>query len=279
MQYARTIRAASGQDAHAWAEALAAGVWQGQGAMLKQEGERLVVAAMVLGQRVVIKQWPRRSFKRRLQGLLGRTPALRHWRGAALLAEAGVASATPLAVVRGEGYEWLVMEAVAGESLLECLADESLGVRERHAIARSAGRLVAGLTTRGVFNRDMKPSNILITGIGDREADLVVIDCGGVRRQRRSRGRYRMLASLLIEPVGVGVSLPSTLIMRGLTAYCDAWLESILGRAVDRRRPQDRRVRAHVRLATMNRVALAFANHGDLRPLINPLMDMARAAS
>ncbi len=276
MQHARTIRAAPGQDVAAWAEALVGGVWQGQGVMLKDDGERLVVAATVLGQRVVIKQWPYRSIKRRVQAMFGRTPALRHWHGARLLAEAGVASAPTLAVVRGEGHEWLVMEAIAGDSLLECLADESLGVRERHALARSVGRLVAGLTTRQVFNRDMKPSNILVTRIGDREADLVVIDCGGVRRQRGARGRYRMLASLLIEPVGVGLSPPSTLIMRGLTAFCDAWLESILGRAVDRRRAQDRRVRAHIRLATMNRVALAFANHGDLRPLINPLLEMAR---
>lgn len=271
MERVRVIRLAEGEDGMSWAGQVSAGLWRTQGEILKEDGSRLVARAMILGRDVVIKQWPFGSMKRRAQALCGRTPALRHWSGAQLLAETGVETAPLIALIRGEAHEWLVMEAVEGPSVLECMADESLTNRERHALARSLGRLVATLVLRNIFNRDMKPSNLLVTEMGEDEVRLVVIDCGGVRRQRGGRGRYRMLASLAIEPVGVGLQLESTHIMRCVTAFCDAWLGGVLGREVDRRSQRDRRVRKHVLRATMERVALTFVHHGDLRPLVNPL--------
>lgn len=279
MMDARAVRVAAGQDGPAWASAVSDGLWLSRAQVLKDDDGRLVARASLLGREVVVKQWPYGSTGRRIQAMLHQTPGERHWRGADLLQQVGVATAEVLCIARDPSHEWLVMEAVDGPSVLECAADEDLAIRDAHAIARALGRLVASLTLGRIFNRDLKASNVLVLGVEDREAVLVVIDCGGVRKQRRAQGRYRMLASLVMEMVGVGLSPRATLIMRVLATFCDAWLEGVLGRPVDRRNPQDRRVRAHVRRATMERVAWAFVTHGDLRPKINPLETAAQSGT
>lgn len=102
-----------------------------------------------------------------------------------------------------------------------------------------------------VFNRDQKPSNIIVSTPGA----LVVVDTVGVRAlaaMPRERAVARMVASALIEPAGCGVRLPKTFaanILAGLAPSFDPV--------------------ALARVAAV--VSSILREHGDPTPRINPL--------
>ncbi|MBC7835743.1 MAG: hypothetical protein H7Y88_11685 [Phycisphaerales bacterium] len=238
----KLIRIASGESRDEWAKFTGAiGPGPTPELMLaKQEAGDWVALGTAGGARVVIKH-------RRLHGLfdvartwfgLGRLA--RQWRGAATLTRLGLVTPRPLALGVSRTAEVLVMEHAGGESLLKLMAGQTTrphAVRDEHRIAERLGEAIARLTALGWFNRDFKPSNILIA---DPIEDPVVvqIDTVGIRRTQSRTGLYRprggrrgaprrMLASLYMEPLGCGFPPRRALLMRGLTAYTNSALVGI----------------------------------------------------
>lgn len=256
----KVIKAALQADGNAWASALAGGLWRQKARILKRDGAFIVYRARLLERDVVIKLWPMTP-KARLQALFANTRSLRHWRGAARLRKCGIPTAWTWAALRGtldgRPAECLVMEALRGRTALQHLADNNLTIREQHAVAEAIGRQIAQLAAAMLFNRDHKPSNLIVTDTAPGSAAVAVIDCVDIRR-----GQFRpdrMMAMLLIEALGVGLRPRLAIRMRIAHACTRAVPENFEGGPRqwlrDAWHRTDRLVRAH----------------GDPTPRINPL--------
>lgn len=140
----------------------------------------------------------------------------RHWRGATWLEQHSIPTPTCLALFVGchgaDTVQTLVMTCLDGRTLLEHLRDDDDNVRTQHDIARDAADLCMTLLKAGRFNRDHKPSNLLRT----LDGRIHVLDCVAIRPcpVNADDARVRMLASLFIEPHGIGVAPRMTLCMR-----------------------------------------------------------------
>jgi hypothetical protein len=261
----RTVRG----DA-AWAGAIAdARAWS----VLKEDGGSSVLVGEARGRRVVVKCHAPSGIAGRAKAAAGVSRLRRQWRGALWLRGRGFGTAAPLALLRGRGasgvVECLVMEAVEGPTVLEVLArlggrragsgrDDGASppwVRGQHALARALGEQVARLCRSGRYNRDHKASNLIVTRLDRRCAEIAIIDSVAIRRRTALSGDVaaRMLASLVIEPTGVGCPPRRALLMRGARACADALAD---GRSA---RELWRRAEAIVR------------RHGDPRPRVDPL--------
>lgn len=213
---------------------------------------------------VVIKVDPLDTPKKKLQALVRRTKAFRQWRGAALLERAGVRTAQPLAVLRGRSAlgpcEMLVLASLPGRTLLEWAASPDLGVRDQHALAAEVGAWTRSLWQRDLFNRDHKPSNIVVYDLGEGRLACSLVDTVDVRRVAplplpwlgTETALEAMLAKLWIECAGCGLAP-----RRALTAR--VCLAAAHGGSKTARKQLWRDVYAIVR------------SHGDPRPKDDPL--------
>ncbi len=209
----------AGYSPDQWARALAGVDWSKAELLSDKPGSSVWRATLVVQKRpmaVVIKCEPIEGLKRRLQVLLGRSHAHRHWRGAELLKGHGFRTADPKAIVYGRRdgrtIECLLMEALDGKTVLEHLAAGDLGVRGEHAAARAVGDLTRRLWQAGIYNRDHKGSNLMVVG-GD-PACIAVLDAVGLREADileraldgdRESVLEKMSAKILIEASGCGV--------------------------------------------------------------------------
>jgi tRNA A-37 threonylcarbamoyl transferase component Bud32 len=218
--------------------------------------------ARLLGRDVAVKRWELRGLAR-WKALVHAWRGDRHWRGAAWLMKHDIPTARPLVLAMDQESQYLVMEWIAGRSILECLDRRDLPARREHAMARSVGDLTMQLYRAGRFNRDHKPSNLIATGTSEREA-IAIIDCVGLRRfwLDDDDKLERMLASLYVEPLGCGCPPRRTLVLRAIRAtgirYSDGPSDAAANRRFSIRRAWDTAARI-VRW------------HGDSRPRINPL--------
>jgi hypothetical protein len=258
-----------GAQRQQWERQASSADFHTQARILKSEDGRLVLRGTMLGREVVVKHWPIDHTAQRLKAWIGASQAQRHWRAARRLAAAGIPTARPLAVLRGGthkgggGFERLIMEALPGRTLLDCAADATVPTRTQHRLAWAAGQLVRQLATAGFFNRDCKPSNIMVVDLERKSPievqpeQLSLIDCVGVRCTLLRAGKLeRMLASLLIEPLGCAIPPRRALMMRCLLA------------ATAGNRPAARQLWPAIRAIILT--------HGDPRPRISPLRQAAR---
>ncbi len=266
------IRARRGEDSARWAAALADAGWAVSSTVLKHEGHAWVRAAHLRDRDVVIKCREVAGPWERFKAAIGRGKFDRHWRGAARLAARSIPTADVLvlagAAVDGRAAQLLVMLRVAGESLLQLMADvhgrgpAAPGIREQHAIARAVGEQIAQMDD--VFNRDHKPSNLIVSRSPGAAPRLALIDCEGVRRAAMPAAA-RMFASLLIEPTGCGVRPRQSLQVRALRAWLDACVR------LDSSPPPSRADRrAALRTAAAD-IARIVAHHGNPVPRVDPL--------
>ncbi len=276
----RVERVAPDQDARVWRDALR-GFDPSGAKVLKGDRGVAVYRASMAGLDVVIKAWELGPGLPRIKQLLHASRAWRHWRGAARLQHASIPTARGLALLseRARGglvVEWLAMEALPGRTLLEVLAaihadPGAVTVKRQHALARVLGRQLADLERAGLFNRDHKPSNLIVAWSEEHPADgthraadeprVSMIDCVAIQGLGRHSWRRvrRMLASLLIEPTGCGLAIRRGLRLRVLASFLDAQAPL----------PRDLRRRA-IRAGWTSVEALIHA-HGDPTPRVNPL--------
>lgn len=225
----------------------------------------VVRAPIMLGdtpQDVVLKTeplrlgWGLRGLWHRVRLVLGVTRLDRHWKSAAKLQASGAfPTARCLALFRWheadrQQYLTLVMEALPGRSLLEWMdQSSSLSVRTQHALARAVGVQTRSMLERGLFNRDHKPSNLIVTALDP--PSLALIDVVGVGAAgARAIEPVGPLASLMLEPMGCGVLPRRSLLMRTLKSF-----------------EPDPTARRRL----LKRVASAVKAHGDPTPKDNPL--------
>jgi tRNA A-37 threonylcarbamoyl transferase component Bud32 len=184
---------------------------------LKDHPGGTVWAVNLQGRACVCKCIPLEGPRRFLQSALNTTPLARHARNAARLRRAGIDAAEPLALIRGRSenrrVECLVMEHVPGPTVLDALADPGLSPRALHRIAEAVGTLPVRLARIGLFNRDPKPSNLIVRHADQRHAALAVIDCADLRSADRA-AVWRTLASAWIEPAGCALRPRLALAMR-----------------------------------------------------------------
>lgn len=212
---------------------------------------------------IVVKTITLTRPKDRLNALLGRTQLQRQVRGARLLHSIGVATAEPLLLIRGGGRETLVLRASPGRSLLQLMDDVhrrragAPGLAAQRAVASAIGAQLQRFAGATLFNRDHKPSNLIVDLAGEAPT-IAVIDTVAIRPDRLSVGGLRMLVSLMLEPLGCACPPSRTMRMRVLLAA-----------TTDENRPDGAPLVA--RKAAWRAVEQAIEEHGDPTPKVNPL--------
>ncbi len=249
-----------------WAERLSGGAWARTARVLKEHEGSRVFEADAVGACVIVKAWPVEGVRRRLQLLTATTRGHRHWQGAERLARAGVATARPLwlatARIDSRPVVVLAMERLQGKTLLAHLTDGTMSEREAESLAGAVGEQVGAIVRSGLFNRDHKPSNLIVTGAVGSRPSVAVVDCVAVRRSRGRRlgPMARMIASLLIEPAGVGSPIP----MRTVQVVFESAVASAFPLASDD-------LRRRLTWVVVRLVGKRVAEHGDPTPLHDPL--------
>lgn len=255
-------RVGPGEDAARWAVALADAAWHATATLLKSDTDAWVRRAIINGRDAVIKCRAISRADDRLKLLLGAARGDRQWRGATWLASHGFATAQPFtlatAEVDGMLTELLVAEYINARSVLEHLASSDLTVREQHEVCRALARLLAGMIKQGRYNRDGKPSNLLVVR-SSGAIDVATIDTVAIRQSPSAHSKLiDMLASLMIEPIGVGAAPRLALRARVVKEVVE-----LLNRDPSRRHVE--------RLELWWHVSERVAHHGDPRPRVNPL--------
>ncbi len=223
-----------GEDPDAWSRALADPAWLGSSRVLKDEpGSSWVRRATLNGREVVVKCRCLHTLSRRIKAALGFGHGDKHWRGAALLASKKILTAKPVVLFRARlddrPVEVLVLEHLAGPTLLRVMDDAARGrgpsVRAQHAIADAAGATIPALLNARLWNRDHKPSNLIVLDAESASPRIAIIDCVGIRRYGwmgvdEFQGE-EMAAALVIEPTGCGCPPRRALWMRAVRAVLD----------------------------------------------------------
>ncbi len=206
-------------DALALAREISSGDWLGGAVLLKEDDRTSVFSGECSLGPVVVKTMRVDRLKDSASKAIGITRLMRQWKGWERLVGAGVDSPDCFVLFREASVESLVMRRAAGETLFEYIARQDTGITERIHVARLVGEMLGTLNAAGLFNRDGKPSNLIVSPGRDR---LWVIDSVGVMGSRRGHGMARMCANLIIEPTGLGNPVRTTDCMRVLRMLCGA---------------------------------------------------------
>jgi tRNA A-37 threonylcarbamoyl transferase component Bud32 len=238
----RTVRPIGGPAAHGWAvkdlpaELVEVLVHEPAACLMVAGAKRVKdggASTVVVAPPVVIKRFNRRSWLDGVKNLVRRSPALRSWLAGHALADAGLPTPRPLALVQGrrgplesEGY--LLTEYLPDTLDLREFADGLVGLpadKRRSAVRErltSVARVVRQFHERHFAHRDLKAGNLL-TPADPRDHRVWFIDLVGVYRRRRAsraarvRDLGRLAASFLSHP---GLTRGDRL--RFLLAYLDA---------------------------------------------------------
>lgn len=162
---------------------------------------------------VVVKLEPLLRMRPRVQSLLRQTKHHRQWRGHDTLARHDLPSAQPLALLKGSmdlgssaiPVEMLVLQLVPGKTLLQLVAQQDSG-RLTPSLAEQLAAHIRRFSQAGLWNRDPKPSNLIVGPTGE----LVWLDTVGVGYRRvPDHGFCRhVVKMLLVESRGVGHPCP-----------------------------------------------------------------------
>jgi hypothetical protein len=149
--------------------------------------------------------------------------AIRQAIGAARLVRIGVPTSEPIALLdvnttAGDRQRWLVLRAIPGESLAHVIAQGGMSFDAESALARRAGALVRTLGDAGLFNRDHKASNLIVSASGE----LGIVDTVAIRRRRPGGpSRRRMLLAMCKELSGIGAMPRRAALLRCLRSASD----------------------------------------------------------
>ncbi|MEZ6242684.1 MAG: lipopolysaccharide kinase InaA family protein [Phycisphaerales bacterium] len=204
----------AGYSPDQWARALEGVDWSKAELLSDKPGSSVWRATLVVQKRpqaLVIKCEPIDTLKRRVQVLLAKTHAHRHWRGAELLTRHGFRTAEPKAIVYGrrdgQTIECLVMEALEGKTVLAWMSEAS-EFKQKAELCCAIGSYLSTMWRQGLTNRDGKPSNLMV--IDGDELRIALVDLVGVRRRAwiEEHDWHRACRDLMLEPFGCGV-IPS----------------------------------------------------------------------
>ncbi len=262
MEHLHPERIAPHQQAVLWSSTLGSD-WRAGAAVLKQGQGSCVYHTKLNDQEVVIKTMVLKSIKHRVQSMLGATRGARHWLGAKWLSEHDIPTARPIALFHAmennKLIEVLVLEYLAGRTLLKLMSDMEGARGGQVRVAQLVGGQIAELVRLGRYNRDHKPSNLIVLDEGAESERIAVIDCVALRKVGDKVAQAgHMLASLYIEPTGCGVVLPIGLQLRAVRACA---------RAFEPERVKARQLARELFQVAQSRVL----SHGDPTPETDPL--------
>ena len=203
----------AGARARSIARAVCAEPFGASARVIKSDDRSTVLAGEAAGYEVVVKALALDRIVDRLRSLVRST---RHWRqarGATAVARAGLPVAGTHAVMRGvdpSGHrvEALVLERVEGPTLLRVASERALSASDHRLLLDRVGEGVGQLVRAGRFNRDHKPSNIIVASDDDGTPRPTLIDTSDIRHSRGDRSMDAMLAKLLIEAIGTATEVP-----------------------------------------------------------------------
>ncbi|MEM7621718.1 MAG: hypothetical protein AAF235_00775 [Planctomycetota bacterium] len=216
------------------------------------------------------------TFWKHAKAVAGATKAQKQWRGAEALARIKVKAAEPLAILRSNKHELLVLRHVEAPTALEHLRDVLGDPRAERSLARLIARHHAVLWRNRASNRDAKPSNLLVVP-GDAGPSITVLDTVAIRPPKRSskppaaaqrtpaRHDVRALLDLYFEPAGCGLPLRRTLLLRALRAFAE--VPDHRGASVT----DDREAWQTASRLIWDELAREIKRHGDPTPADNPL--------
>jgi len=206
----------------------------------------------------------------------------RQWAGAEMLHKHTVLTGRPKAILLGaKGKDRrvaLLLDALPGRTVLEHAADPQTTFATESRVATALGQNLALMKSKGVVNRDHKPSNLIACPLDPDHPDgpfmIGVIDTMGVDRSLRGRGDaslWWLFACLVIEPTGIGQPPRQALCMRVVRNTFTA-----LHPKKSLAKPKHRAAWKAWRNGVWAQVRSLVDVHGDPTPKDNPLME-ARA--
>ena len=152
-----------------------------------------------------VKRYNSGSFRNTLISTMAQSGALRSLQGAAILQEAGIPTATPVAGVenRRRGMirkSFFLSEEIAGGKTADAYWIENLqnqkgreGFKSRRAFLRQLAGLFRSLHAQQIYHNDLKDANILVVAHPKGELSrLFLLDLEGVRRCFRLSERRRV---------------------------------------------------------------------------------------
>jgi tRNA A-37 threonylcarbamoyl transferase component Bud32 len=155
-----------------------------------------------------VKEFRRAGGMDALKDLLRRSRASRAWAGSRILAERGISTPDPLALVASGGARYLVTRFLADATSLDTLITEWFAFSERplakHDLLRELGAWLRSVHDRGIYHDDWSPKNILAM----REASgwrFWFLDTESISACKRlnDRRRAKNLAQLSDSPYGI----------------------------------------------------------------------------
>lgn len=187
--------------------------------ILKDDADRSVIkTALADGSPIIVKCRRFRGFSSFVRRTFRHSPLQNEIRGLRTLARLNIPTSVPLAYIRGSTCEAIVLRYIPGPTLFEVLAGPPLTVAREQALCRAVAVEICTLLRAGYFNRDSKPSNLIVVGDFSNPA-ISIIDAAGIKSSQGHTFALRlMLASLYIEPRGTKNTVRNALCMRMLHA-------------------------------------------------------------
>lgn len=238
---------------------------------LKRDQSSLVYRGRFGDHDAVVKLRPLNSPFQRLRFLLKLSKHHRQWRGHERLWRAGITTCSALCLARvdapsGIPKSLLALEHIPGHTLLDHLHEQDLPPSAEIRLARRLGRQIAQVALSGYRNRDCKLSNLIAVDPGSQSPLIAVLDAEGIRRRglmsaRRACGR--MLFSVAVEPVGLGIPIRPSLV----AAVALACARELLREPAHRPASQAARLLAK---SLLQSAATSLRSHPDPVPSVDP---------
>ena len=194
-----------------------------------------------------------------LRSTVGQSPMQNELRGLRSLALLNIPASKPIAYIRAAHCEAIVLSYVPGPTLLEVLSSRRLTIPQEISLCRAVASEICSLLRASYFNRDNKPSNLIV--VGDFSSpSIAVIDAAGIKSSLgRTFALRLMLASLYIEPHGTWNTVRNSLCMRMLV---------IISKELGARSQDTRRESRNLWRLVQNQVEY----HGNPRPTHDPMI-------
>jgi tRNA A-37 threonylcarbamoyl transferase component Bud32 len=160
---------------------------------------------------VVVKQFRNQGWRKVLDRRLRGSRAERGWRAAIAIAEAGIATPKPIALVesdRPDGPSFFVSRRLDGASEVRHFFRRLNGEADTHefpevdelAFLEQLGGFCRTIHDRGIWYRDLSMGNVLARARADGSLGLWVVDCNRARTGRRL-GTVRRVRDLCRFPI------------------------------------------------------------------------------
>jgi hypothetical protein len=199
---------------------------------------RVVVELAGRLREVYVKRYNPFSWRHRVGSLFVTSAAIRSFRGAKILTDAGFSTGEPVAAVECRrwgllGKSFYLSQGISQGRTVDAYWRERLapleglsGFRERRDFLRRLAELVRSLHDAGIYHNDLKDANIVISGDCALGGELFrLLDLEGVRRCRRLSER-RKIKNLVQLHRTMGRVLSRSERLYGLRCYLgDRFLE------------------------------------------------------